>query len=377
MSDTAVKTNRSRRPVIDCDVHQTLANGADDLFPYFSAGWQDFALASGRGEKLPVETGGAMYCFNPFGYLRKDAYPADGSPPGSNPQQISDQLLDPFNVQAGVLTGQGSLFLTGITNPYYAAEVARAYNDHLIDHWLSVDSRYKGSIALALHVPEWAAEEVRRLADHDAFIQVGVATNPQAYAFGHPMWDSLHRACAETGVAFGIHSLGEGAAGSIPSGLASGYPSLYSEYQGGGAQGLMTHLMSFIYHGVFERYPDLKLVLIEPGVTWVPSFVRRLDVNHRGIRREIPWCTKDPSDYVRENVRVTTQPLDIDGPEDDVVASLERVGAEDFLLFSSDYPHWDTDEPTATIARLPAGWRDKVAFENAASTYRLPVAAAA
>lgn len=374
MSAVQVPVRRSpSRPVIDCDVHQTLARPAEELLPYLSRGWREYATAAGIASKSPVSTPSHLFSVNPFGYTRKDVARPGGGPPASSPSQVIEELLDPFNVQAAVLTGEGALYVSGVANPYYTAELARAYNDHLVDHWLAADSRFKGSIASALQVPEWAAQEVRRHADNPGFLQVAVATNPLPYAFGHPLFDPVHRACAETGRPFAIHSLGEGAAGAVPGHLASGRPSLYIEYSSGAAQGLMSHLMSFIFHGVFERYPSLRLVLIEPGVTWVPSLLRRLDVNFKGIRREVPWCRKLPSEYFREHVYVTTQPLDIEGPSDALIASLDAVGAEDFLVFSSDYPHWDGDEPTRTIARLPRHWRDKVAYANAERLYGIKV----
>jgi predicted TIM-barrel fold metal-dependent hydrolase len=364
-------------PVIDCDVHQTLADAVAELTPYLSSGWREYVHAPGFAHRTPVMSSGHLWSVNPFGYTRKDVVPEDGSLPASSPSYVLADLIEPFNVQAAVLTGEPALYLSGVSNPHFVAELARAYNDHLADHWLSVDPRFKGSIALGLQVPEWAAAEVRRHADDPRFVQVAVAPNPLPYAFGHPIFDPIHKACAETGRPFGIHSLGEGAVGSVPGHLASGVPNFYIEYQTGAAQGIMSHVMSLIFHGVFERYPELKVVLIEPGVTWVPSLLRRLDNNFKGIRREVPWCKRLPSEYFREHMRVTTQPLDTEGVNDELVPGLDAIGAEDFLMFSSDYPHWDGDEPHKTLARLPRHWRDKVGFDNAAAIYGIKVAQAA
>jgi predicted TIM-barrel fold metal-dependent hydrolase len=285
---------------------------------------------------------------------------------------MRDQLLDPCSVAHAILTGHEGLAVAGLTNPYFAAEVARALDDLLIEQWLAADPRLKGSVALACQVPEHAAAEIRRVAGHPQIVQAAVSTNPHAYPFGHPIYDPIHRACAETGLVFAIHALGDGAAGAIPSQLASGFPTLYLEFHAvGAAQGLQTHLASFVFHGVFDRYPDLRLVLIEGGAAWLPAFLARLDVEYKGLRREVPWCKRLPSEYVREHVRVTTQPFELTRQDDPLLAALEAVGGRDILVYSSDYPHWDTDGVGRVAAALPAGWRDAVLRANAAELYDL------
>jgi predicted TIM-barrel fold metal-dependent hydrolase len=53
-----------------------------------------------------------------------------------------------------------------------------------------------------------------------------------------------------------------------------------------------------------------------------------------------------------------------------MVPALEAVGAEEILMFASDYPHWDADDPLHVTRRLPQGWRDKVMYDNARAFYR-------
>jgi predicted TIM-barrel fold metal-dependent hydrolase len=372
--------------LIDCDIHQELRDADEELLPYMSTGWQDFVggYAKATGSKSTIAHSIStnptyrLYGNNPLGFDRKDAIPPDGHPAGSSPELMIEQLLDPFDVQHAILTGgELGLGLAGHSNPYFGLEVARAYNDHLRDTWLAADPRFVGSIALPLQVPEWAAKEIHRWADEPRMVQALTCTNPHAYAFGHPIWDPVHRACAETGRAFAIHSLGEAASGAIPAGLASGWPSLYLEFHAGALEGLISHMMSFMLHGVFDRYPDFRLILIEGGTTWIAPFIARLDADFKGLRREVPWCKKLPSEYLHDHVLVTTQPLHLSRRDDPLIAAMGEIGMDDVLAFSSDYPHWDTDVPTQTQAILPPSWREKVMRGNAARVYRLPVAAAA
>ncbi len=201
-----------------------------------------------------------------------------------------------------------------------------------------------------------------------------LGSNPHAYAFGHPMFDVVHKACADTGRPLAVHALGQCAGDSGVAALAGGRPCYYSEFHSGAVQEIMTHAMSFIFHGVFERYPSLKLVLIEPGsVGWIAPFLKRVDTDFKGLRREVPWCKKLPSEYFREHVTVTTQPFDHDSGDDQMLAALNEYGASDFLLFSTDYPHWDADNPMRALNAMPSAWRDKVAYKNAAALYSLQV----
>ena len=82
----------------------------------------------------------------------------------------------------------------------------------------------------------------------------------------------------------------------------------------------------------------------------------RLDANWLGLRSEVPWLDRRPSEILREHVRFTTQPLElIDGNDELLFKMLEAVGAPDILCFASDYPHWDFDDPNQMIRASPRG----------------------
>jgi predicted TIM-barrel fold metal-dependent hydrolase len=360
--------------VIDCDVHHRL-KGQEDLYPYLSDGWLDYVKGPEPHPHIPLFASSFPFV-NPQGGDRDDAIPPEGGPAGSSLSYMCEQLVDAFDMEHVVLTGPG-LYVAAGPNPYLTVEVARAVNDHMIERWLAEDSRFKGSVALANQIPEAAAKEIRRIADHPQIVQAAFGTNAVGHAFGHPLFDPIHRAAAEAALPLAIHALGDGTANAAAPHTASGRPNFYIEMHSGCCEGMMTHLMSFIFHGVFERYPDLRLLLLEGGVGWLPGFLRRLDVNYRGLRREVPWCKRLPSEYFLKHVRVTTQPLDIDRSDGEFWDILERDGFADVLVYASDYPHWDTDTPEQIGARVPEAWQERVLWRNAAAFYGLPVSLSA
>lgn len=120
---------------------------------------------------------------------------------------------------------------------------------------------------------------------------------------------------------------------------------------------------------MFERYPTLRLLLVEAGVSWVPGLLWKMDDQYKSVRVEVPWMKRWPSETFREHVRLTTQPLEGSAGSERLVSVLDAYGAADVLCFSSDYPHWDTDERDHVARMLPRSWHERVFHDNAAQLY--------
>ena len=125
-----------------------------------------------------------------------------------------------------------------------------------------------------------------------------------------------------------------------------------------------------IFGGVFERFPDLKLVLSEYGVTWALPMMWRMDRAWELGDRELAGLSRAPSETVRRNVRFTTQPLDEPSVQQQLWKILELMHADETVMFSSDYPHWDGDDPRLILgSRLPAHLRQPIANGNAIACF--------
>jgi predicted TIM-barrel fold metal-dependent hydrolase len=133
------------------------------------------------------------------------------------------------------------------------------------------------------------------------------------------------------------------------------------------ASAFQSQLTSLVAEGTFDRFPGLRVALIESGFAWLPAFLWRFDKGWRGLRREVPWTKRPPSEYVSEHVKVALQPVDGPGDPGQLSAVLDQLGSEDMLMFSSDYPHRHSSEG---LEALP-GLSDKIRSGNARRHYRL------
>ncbi len=123
--------------------------------------------------------------------------------------------------------------------------------------------------------------------------------------------------------------------------------------------------------GVFERFPTLRMVMIEGGFAWLPALAWRLDKHWARMRDEMPDVKRPPSEYIRANIWFTTQP--IEEPEHDAHLrdTLGWIGW-DRIMFSTDYPHWDYDDPARAFKiRLSDAEHARIFRDNACELYGL------
>jgi predicted TIM-barrel fold metal-dependent hydrolase len=133
----------------------------------------------------------------------------------------------------------------------------------------------------------------------------------------------------------------------------------------------VSHLMSLVFDGAFDRHPDLRVVFVEGGFTWAMPVMSRMDRIWEARRADLPQVRRRPSEYVREHVRFTTQPLE-DADTVEFREYLEMMDLGDNLMFSTDYPHWSYDAPAYAINRFPADQRERIMRGNATALYGLP-----
>jgi predicted TIM-barrel fold metal-dependent hydrolase len=133
----------------------------------------------------------------------------------------------------------------------------------------------------------------------------------------------------------------------------------------------MAHVNSLVCEGVFEKYPKLKFVAIEGGIAWLPHLMWRMDKNYKGLRDLVPWLKRLPSEYIKEHIRLTTQPIEEPANSEHLNQILDMVDAGNTVMFSSDYPHWDFDNPKMALRSIRKDLRQRILADNAIELYGL------
>ena len=363
-------------PIVDCDIHNA-PTSEDALRAYMPERWRASDAGGGRlaGDvAISRETlGGRSYlgCEYPRATpraARVDAWPPSGAPPASDVGFMREQLLDAYGIEYGVLTpmlGAGEhLDLEA------GAALASAINDRQIAEWLEPEPRLRASINIAYEDGELAAREIHRRGDDPRFVQVLMLVRT-AEPLGRRRYWPIFDAAVEHDLPVGVH-FGGWSRGPI---TGTGFPSYYIEDSVGMATAFQEQLTSLVCEGVFERFPRLRIVLIEGGIAWVAPLMWRLDRAWSLLRSQAPRLTRLPSELIREHVWLTTQPIDEPPRRSDFVAMLEQMGMSDHIMFATDYPHWDFDSPEQALpSALPAPLRAAIMGANAHGLYRLHAA---
>lgn len=355
--------NKSKMAIADCDIHPSPKSIEIEIYPFLEKRWQEYLESYGFIYRQGFPNGPAFPKGQPDA-ARRDAYPTTGGKPGADLQFMRKQHLDPNNVQLGILnplkSGQG------LQNGDFAGAYCRAVNEWQIEEWTSKEPRLKASIMVPFEDSVTSVAEIDRWAGDTNFAQV-LLLSRTAEPLGQRRYWPIYEAACRANLPVGIHAFGYG--GSPVTG--GGWPSFYIEEMVGHAENTQSLLTSMVFEGVFERFPALKVVLIEAGFAWLPALKWRLDKIWERNRAELPHVTRPPSELIREHVWLTTQPMEEPEPREQLLDTIGWIGW-DKLLFATDYPHWDYDDPARALPlKIDKAAREDFFLNNALDLFGL------
>lgn len=349
--------------LIDCDVHPVISD-VSVLRPNMSKR----AARRAFGADVPVYSRDPNRIPHPSSGLRLDALTPSGGPPGSDPAFAVEQWIDPCGIAAAVLIPVQAGLVIPWGDEAAGTEFLAAMNTFLLEEWTGLDSRLRSVISISPYDSGGAIAEIERLAEVPGI--AGVFIPAGAVSLGSTQMLGVYEAAEHHDLPILLHPTGAEANFSEAPRIAGGSPDTYPERHAMLAQPGQQIFTSMIFGGVFDRFPKLKLVLVEYGVTWAGPLLWRADRAYEQGDGELAGIERKPSEYLADNIRFTTQPLDEPPRREELWSMLDMMQAERTLLFSSDYPHWDTDDPTTILrSRLPERLRQRIASENAIETF--------
>jgi predicted TIM-barrel fold metal-dependent hydrolase len=351
-------------PVIDVDMH--IHESPSELAPFAEGMLRQF---------LEIDTGPEKWLDTP-GYSPLTPYdPPLGQDTQQQPHLIRDanQLradLDARGIDAAIVF-TGRLLGTAFSKDGgYAVGISRAYNRYLQERWLNPEEGIYGAIMVAAQDPVASAQEIVRYAHRPGFAAVYLPMAGVHPLWGHRQYDPIYAAAQAAGLPV----------------VLQGYTAVYPVFPYQIEQfdtalakqviarpfGAMANFASIVTGGVPARFPELKIVFTECGVSWLPFMLWRLDAQYRWLREEVPFYPSPPGEYVRRQIYTTTHKLAEPGEPQALFALLESIGLQDQILFASDWPHYDADSPESVLRlSLPPDWERKVLGGNALATFKL------
>src|SRR5260370_22601706 len=186
-----------------------------------------------------------------------------------------------------------------------ARAFCKAIDAWIAAEWVARDRRLRASIVVPMQAADLAIEEIDRRAGDNRFVSVLVLAQGETLLGRRHYWP-VYQVAEKHKLPIAIH------AGSqyrmAPSSI--GWPSYRYEYYLAEAQAFQAQVLSLIYEGEFVKFPGLKVVLMESGVSWLPAFMWRANNTWRGVRVEVPAIDREPAAIIRHHIRLTRQPLD-------------------------------------------------------------------
>ena len=359
----------AKMPLVDCDVHP-LIKDIRALMPYLSSSWQQhfkLGLARSKSDNGFIFARARDRYSHPNATYRLDALPDAGGPAGSDPAFTLKHHVEPNDITTALLLPQEHYGVARFGDSAAAAVFERANNEYLIDTWLGHDKRFALAMSVSEHDPKAAADDIRRLGNMPGV--VGVQLLLLERMAGSAWFDPIYEAACDMNLPIVSHQNGSEGCYTHSQGPAGGIPRSYGERHAVLPQIGAANVLDLIVSGTFERFPKLRVVMVEWGFTWLSWLMARMDYLWEADRAAAPRIKRRPSEYVIEHFTFATQPLDETTRPAEMAAMFGVKDLDKLLLFASDYPHYDTDAPNVVLNKIPAEMKSRVCYENAVRAF--------
>ena len=360
---------------VDVDSHHYESESMRDIIEFI----EDPVLRQLAQSSNQVNQRGSMFALGRVGYqdiggrvtrypLRKlEETPADGV---HRDVHLAHKWMDSMGVDYSCMFPTPMLSLALHPQPEVEQNLARAYNSWLVEKVLPGSPRISSMLYLPFNDHAAAYKMVQDFGDKPGVLGFMV-TSVRHKPVHDNDYMKIYGLIEEMGLPLGFHS-----------GFNWDDPMFRTANRFIAVHALgftwynVIHCTNWVVNGLPERFPNLKVVWIESGVTWIPWLMTRLDNEYRMRSSECPSLKMLPSEYMKQ-MYYSTQPIEVPDDDEDMEAVFKCIDAENTLMYASDYPHWDMDLPS-TIWDLPflsEKAKRKILGENARDAFNMDVSA--
>ena len=293
----------------------------------------------------------------------------ENAPFGAMDAKERVQRLDRENLRAAIIYPSIDLsWETECDDADYAQAMTRAYNRWIVDWCSDSGGRLIPVAHLSLGDPAAAAAELERAvkAGHKGgwVVQFTMTRKPHA----HPDHDVLFAKAQELDVPLGLHVSLE-PQWAWPGRYDREYVRKQQFFLNVTASDALRHaLTSFMQYGTFDKFPRLKLVLLEVGAGWIGYWLDRMDAVYDSVMgRGVPLKEK-PSYYFKRNVWISAD------PDEHSLPAMMQLCGDDRFFWASDFPHPDhtgdyIEELEEIAEKLTPVVRQRLLGDNVTRTY--------
>jgi predicted TIM-barrel fold metal-dependent hydrolase len=282
-------------------------------------------------------------------------------------KRLADMDAEGIDVQ--VLYGGLIIGLTSYDDAGFALDVARAYNDWLL---AKICGHHPDRLKAVATVPLQDVERSIAEADRCAGLGAVAVTIPPVVGDRNLDDEALlpfFEACASLDLAVAVHS----APGmNLPLPGAERFDNYAQVHCLSFPVDQMVAFTALAMGGVLDRFPTLRAAFLESGTGWVPYFVHRMHEHFEKRADLVPAMKSDPRDLLKRGQCY----FSFEAEEPMLVPCVAQLG-DNWLVYASDYPHWDSDFPGTVdeVRRLAASLGDDVTAKllggNARTLYAL------
>ncbi len=353
--------------VVDCDGH--LAESIPELAEFMDPSIRRHALSGGRNRQGVFPTlDGMHYPDLIAGEAARFNARRDNWTQASEHRKGSGEDCAAFVEKAGitdsVLFPSEGLSVGNLQMLEYTKRLCQAYNDYVVDRYMKIDKRLHPAALIPMQDPKEAILELRRAVRELGLTGAMLPSRGLPLDLSHEYYWPVYKEAASLGCALAIHG-----GANVNLGMDSSHPltakTLHHSIP------LMIALTGFMFSGVFDRYPDLRMGFLEGGAGWAAFLVDRL---HRQENVTIGGVTsRSFTEYMASGQIL----IGCEGNDLSLPFLAKHVGVDAFA-YASDYPH-EVDLPAArkmikeTLEQpeLTLGQKAAILGDNARRFFRL------